>query len=107
MLFGIDFIAGEGLIRFGKINQHLLFTETCEWGYNLTIHLQTKDCYVQSYTKQSASQRLLIPSSDVQLNPGPLKGKGEILQAIRASKDDVPGELGTEIYDQLEQKLVL
>lgn len=107
MLFGIELIAGEGLILFVKMNQNLLFTENCDWGYNLTIdypgieYRQMTVPFNYTLTNQynTYSQRLLILSSDVELNPGPLTDKDEILQAIRASKDDVLGELRTVQQD--------
>lgn len=107
MLFGIELIAGEGLILVGKMHQHLLFTETCDWGYNFTIGYPDIECrqmtvpfnYTLTNQYNTYSQRLLILSSDVELNPGPLTDKDEILQAIKSSKDDVLGELRTVQQD--------
>ena len=107
MLFGIELIAVEGLILFGKMNQHLLFIETCDWGYIITIgypgieYRQMTVPFNYTLTNQynTYSQGLLILSSDVELNPGPLTDKDEILQAIKSSKEYVLGELRTVQQD--------
>ncbi|MEW8547341.1 MAG: hypothetical protein AB2693_27855 [Candidatus Thiodiazotropha sp.] len=107
VVFGIELIAGEGLILLGRMNQHSLSTETCDWEHNLIIdypgighrQITTPFNYTLNNQYNAYSQRLLILSSDVELNPGPLTDKDEILQAIRASKDDVLGELRTVQQD--------
>ena len=102
ILFGLQLIAIEGLalwIRnlecvsqgaesfcssttFGDINPNTLY-------HTITIPLNYEcPCQYSSY-----HQRLLLLSADVELNPGPLTDKEEILEAISASREDVLREM--------------
>lgn len=111
MVIGIELIASEGLILLCKNNQHILVTETYNWEHEPTIdyyniehgmdHRYTTSPFNYTLTNQYTAyyERLLILSSDVELNPGPLTDKDEILRAIQVSKDDVLGEIRTVQQD--------
>ena len=60
-----------------------------DWHQTTTIPLN----YECAYQYNSYYERLLLLASDVELNPGPLTDKDEILQAISASKEDVLREM--------------
>lgn len=112
ILFGSIAILGE-LTLMLSIKYHytfFIYNTSSSWNepfvniYTNSIHRSITLLYNYSVSMQRSQygsffQRLLLLSADVELNPGPLTDKDEILREIRSSKDDLMGELKTVKHD--------
>lgn len=107
-LIGAQVIIAEGLVLCARKYNFVLFEVNCSYmctnyisNISSGLHRTTTIPFEHSNINQYScfSQRLLILSSDIELNPGPLSDKDEILREIRASKADLIEEIKTVKHD--------